>query len=69
MQPTTKIKRYMDENGLTQTDFAKRLGVTQGWLSRLLRGGGKRRPGLEMAEKLRTTVGIELTEWRKRRAS
>lgn len=31
-------KEHMDETGLTQREFAEQLGITQGHLSRLLRG-------------------------------
>jgi transcriptional regulator with XRE-family HTH domain len=33
-----KLARYLSENGLTQEQFAGRIGVSQAWLSRLAGG-------------------------------
>jgi transcriptional regulator with XRE-family HTH domain len=35
------LAQYLAENSLTQKAFAKRLGVTQGWVSAVLRGTQK----------------------------
>ena len=35
-----KLATYLRANGITQADFAPRIGITQGALSKLCNGGG-----------------------------
>jgi DNA-binding transcriptional regulator YdaS (Cro superfamily) len=35
-----KLASYLKANGITQADFAPRVGITQGALSKLCNGGG-----------------------------
>lgn len=35
-----KLATYLADNGITQSDFAAKIGITQGALSKLCNGGG-----------------------------
>lgn len=52
--------RYMKERGITQAEFARRLGISESMLSYCLRG--ERRPGVSVALKIRRLTGITLDE-------
>lgn len=59
--PGYYIKEIIDESGLTQDDFAKRLGTTPKNLSLLVRG--KQSLSVEMAMKLSKMLGTSLRYW------
>lgn len=54
-KPST-LREYLDANGITQAQFARRVGTTQAHVSRVLSGG--RVPSLEMAIRIAREAGI-----------
>lgn len=58
-----RLAAYLEEAGITQADFAPRVGVTQGALSKMVRGLIK--PSLEtaIAIKRETNGAIVPEEW------
>ncbi|MBQ1421451.1 MAG: HigA family addiction module antidote protein [Firmicutes bacterium] len=59
--PGYYIKEIVDESGLTQEDFAKRLGTTPKNLSILIRG--EQSLSIEMASKLSRMLGTSVGYW------
>lgn len=59
--PGYYIKEYVDESGLTQEDFAKRLDTTPKNLSILIRGD--QRLSVDMAMKLSRMTGTSAEYW------
>ena len=59
--PGYYIKEIIDDSGLTQEDFAKRLGTTPKNLSILIRG--EQSLSIDIATKLSRLLGISLTYW------
>ena len=59
--PGYYIKEIVDESGLTQEDFAKRLGTTPKNLSILIRG--EQSLSVDMANKLSRMLGTSITYW------
>ena len=59
--PGYYIKEIVDESGLTQEDFAKRLGTTPKNLSILIRGDQSL--SIEMANKLSRMLGTSVSLW------
>ena len=59
--PGYYIKEIVEESGLTQEDFAKRLDTTPKNLSLLLRG--KQSLSVDMAMKLASMVGTSFNFW------
>lgn len=59
--PGYYIKEIVDESGLTQEDFAKRLGTTPKNLSILIRG--EQRLSIEMASRLSRMLGTTVAYW------
>lgn len=51
----------MEREGLSQADFAKQLGVSQGYLSRVL--ARKRKPNAELIAGAFRVLNIEPTAW------
>ena len=61
VHPGYYIKEIIDESGLTQADFAKRLGTTPKNLSILVRG--EQSLSVDMANKLSRMLGTSITMW------
>ena len=61
VHPGYYIKEIIDESGLTQADFAKRLGTTPKNLSILVRG--EQSLSVDMANKLSRMLGTSITLW------
>ena len=59
--PGYYIKEIVDESGLTQEDFAKRLDITPKSLSLLVRG--KQSLSIDIAMKLSHTIGTSVNYW------
>ena len=59
--PGYYIKEIVDESGLTQEDFAKRLGTTPKNLSLLVRG--EQRMSIDIAMKLSRLIGTGINYW------
>lgn len=59
--PGYYIKEIVDESGLTQEDFAKRLGTTPKNLSILIRG--EQRLSIDIATKLSRMLGTTIAYW------
>lgn len=59
--PGYYIKEIMDESGLTQKDFAKRLGTTPKNLSLLIRG--EQSLSIDIAMKLSRMLGTSVNCW------
>lgn len=59
--PGYYIKEIVDESGLTQEDFAKRLGTTPKNLSMLIRG--EQSLSIEIATKLSRMLGSSISYW------
>ncbi|MCD7716478.1 MAG: HigA family addiction module antitoxin [Lachnospiraceae bacterium] len=61
--PSYYVQELVDESGLTQEDFARRLGTTPKNLSVLLKGNQSL--SLDMATKLSRMLGTTVTYWLK----
>ena len=59
--PGYYLKEIVEESGLTQEDFAKRLGTTPKNLSILIRG--EQDLSIEMATKLSRMLGTSIAFW------
>ena len=59
--PGYYIKEIVDESGLTQEDFAKRLDITPKSLSLLVRG--KQSLSIDIAMKLSHMIGTNVNYW------
>ena len=59
--PGYYLKEIVDESGLTQEDFAKRLGTTPKNLSILIRG--EQSLSIEIASKLSRLLGTSIAYW------
>lgn len=59
--PGYYIKEIIDESGLTQEDFAKRLDTTPKNLSCLVRG--EQRLSIDIAMKLSRMLGVSVESW------
>ena len=59
--PGYYIKEIVDESGLTQADFAKRLGTTPENLSLLIRG--EQSLSIDIAMKLSRMIGTSVSYW------
>lgn len=55
-----RLAQSITHSGLNQTDFARRLGVSPGFVSDVVRGNKK--PGAEFLHAVRTTFGISI-DW------
>ena len=58
-----KLKEHMKKRGLTQVEFARRLGISQPSLARYI--SGKQRPSLEVAAKIEmeTSGCVKAVHW------
>lgn len=54
------IARYIRDNGMTQSAFAKKAGISEAMLSYCLRG--ERRLGLSAALRVKKITGLDLDE-------
>lgn len=59
--PGYYLKEIVDESGLTQEDFVKRLGTTPSNLSILIRG--EQSLSVDIAAKLSRMLGTSITYW------
>jgi antitoxin component HigA of HigAB toxin-antitoxin module len=59
--PIETVLSHLENEELTQTAFAEELGVRQDYLSRVL--SKKRRPNLELIQKLRERLKIDPSAW------
>ena len=50
------LREFLEENNITQTDFAKRIGVKQGQVSEWLHG--KAKPGYDTLKAIATAFSI-----------
>jgi transcriptional regulator with XRE-family HTH domain len=50
------ISDYLAENGKTEMEFSKELGISQAYLNEIK--NGKKRPSPELAEKIEAITGI-----------
>ena len=50
------LKEFLDENNLTQVEFAKKIGAKQGQVSEWL--GGKAKPGYDNLRAMAVAFGI-----------
>lgn len=65
--PGYYLKEIIDETGITQEDFAKRLDTTPNNLSKLI--NGEQELSIEMAEKLSRILGTSAGYWLNLQAS
>lgn len=68
MKISKRFKTMLIENGLTQTDFAAGLGVTQNYISLLISGEKEKISktlALLIPRKVRVLCGMD-TDWRRR---
>jgi transcriptional regulator with XRE-family HTH domain len=52
------LAAYLDENGITQAEFAARMGIGQAAVSRIL--NGSRRPSLPLALRIAAEANIPI---------
>lgn len=59
----SKLREHLEGNGIRQADFAARIGVTQGMVSRLV--SGALLPSLELAVKIERDTGgaVPASSW------
>lgn len=50
------LKEFLEENSLTQSDFARKVGVKQSQVSEWLKG--KAKPGYDMIKQIAVAYGI-----------
>jgi len=58
------LSEYLSKTGLTQTAFAKDVGVSDAYLSQILTGA--RRPSFDLMEKIEDVTGgqVSINAWR-----
>ena len=49
-------KKTLIEKGFTQTEFAREIGITENWLSIILRGAEK--PGIKLRKLIALKLGV-----------
>lgn len=52
----SKVKTYLEQNALSQTQFAKLLGVTRSHVSKVI--AGDRAPSVQLLRKMHEVTGI-----------
>jgi transcriptional regulator with XRE-family HTH domain len=57
-----KLRAWRESAGESPTEAAARIGVSYPWLTRIERGGARRRPSLEMLHRLAAAYGHEAAE-------
>ena len=50
------LREFLEENSLTQSDFAKKIGVKQSQVSEWLKG--KAKPGYDMIKQMSVAYGV-----------
>lgn len=55
-----KFQDLLEEQGVTQTDMALRLGVSQPYVNQLARG--RRNPSLDLLRRLSAELGVTMEE-------
>ena len=61
--PGAAIQELLDERGMTQKEFARRMGISEKHISKLINGEVHLIP--EMAEKLELVLGVPASFWNK----
>lgn len=55
----TQLREYLTKNGITQGEFADRLGISRTYLNEIV--GGRKTPTLEIAFAIQTQTDMEVT--------
>ncbi|NME18515.1 helix-turn-helix transcriptional regulator [Megasphaera elsdenii] len=61
--PGVTIQEQLDDRGMTQKEFAKRIDISEEYISKLIDGEVHLTP--EMAEKLELVLGVPASFWNK----
>lgn len=61
--PGVTIQEQLDDRGMTQKEFAKRVDISEEYISKLIDGEVHLTP--EMAEKLELVLGVPASFWNK----
>lgn len=61
--PGVTIQEQLDDRGMTQKEFAKRIDISEEYISKLIDGEVHLPP--EMAEKLELVLGVPASFWNK----
>lgn len=61
--PGATIKELLEDRGMTQTEFSKRMGMSEKQISQLMSGDVRVTP--DMAEKLELVLGVPADFWNK----
>lgn len=61
--PGATIKELLEERGMTQNEFSKRMGMSEKQISQLMNGDVRVTP--DMAEKLELVLGVSANFWNK----
>lgn len=61
--PGAAIQEQLDDRGMTQEEFARQMGISEEYISKLINGEVHLTP--EMAEKLELVLGVPASFWNK----
>lgn len=61
--PGVTIQEQLDDRGMTQKEFAKRIDISEEYISKLI--DGEVHLTTEMAEKLKLVLGVPASFWNK----